>query len=297
MVTLGESDVYSTTCNTSFTLNADIQEKTGPVQAMAFVVPEASSATAISQNAAYEVFGCGGCGGNAISTFPWTNPNRFYIRSKSTGTQQMIAREIGVPPDKFWGLDQHTANNVVAALQGLSGSSADEAIGLLSSSVYDQYRGQLRELAYRRTSQDCAYLPDSTLQSKDKANVRDGHYPIWGPLHFFYSQKEATGEPSGQSAGPTLQFAGFFLGLAVNQLVIDQFINAGLIPNCAMTVTRQANVELGPLSPSPPAQSCGCYFVAQASGVARPEGCNVCKSAGDCPADHPACNFGFCEVN
>ena len=76
----------------------------------------------------------------------------------------------------------------------------------------------------------------------------------------------------------------------------DAFIGASLVPDCAMTVQRSA--ELGPLSAYAPPFQCGCYFEASpnVSGTA-PEGCTACTTSADCtdPA-RPACNLGYCEV-
>ena len=293
-VTVGESDVYSTTCDPSYALNGGITDHVGPDQAMAFVVPFGSKQTAISHDAAYEVFGLGG---NGLTTIPWTNPSRFYIRSKTTGTQQMIAQEIGVPADRFLGVDQHTASNVDLGLAGLSPSEAEEAIGILSVSVYDQDRPNVRALAYRRSNQSCAYLPDSTLDSFDKANVRDGHYPIFGPLHFFTSATTTSTEAQQLGASASLGIVAFFAAETVNPLVLDVFIEAGLVPRCAMTVTQTENKELGTLAPYTPTKSCACYFLAKTNSPLPPE-CAPCTpktAATDCPASRP-CNDGFCEL-
>ena len=39
---------------------------------------------------------------------------------------------------------------------------------------------------------------------------------------------------------------------------------------------------------------CGCYFDAKTIGSTT---CAACNTASDCPSDHPACNYGYCEVN
>ena len=42
----------------------------------------------------------------------------------------------------------------------------------------------LNILAYQNTGQRCGYYPDRDANSNEKQNVRDGHYAIWGPMHF-----------------------------------------------------------------------------------------------------------------
>ena len=44
-------------------------------------------------------------------------------------------------------------------------------------------------LAFQANGQTKAYYADSTSGARDRQNVRDGHYPIWGPVHFFTTWK------------------------------------------------------------------------------------------------------------
>lgn len=300
-VDIGESDVFSTTCNGSYTITKQ-NDTLGPIEAMEFVVPELSLEVSISREAAREVFGLGGNDGgasaNVTDPIPWTNYQRYYVRNSKTGTQQMIAKDIGVPPGAFWGIDRGSAANVLSDLQNLSSNSveAEQAIGILSNDVYDSNRTNLRALAFQDTGQTCAYLPDSMttangvlVQAYDKQNVRDGHYPIWGPLHFFTSN-----QPSSQ----VLSFLNYVNGATTTPGVLDAFIEANLVPNCAMTVLRSENAELSELVSFQPENSCACYFVVNADppGTPRPPECTTCTPSGGCPPSRPACNFGFCEV-
>jgi hypothetical protein len=286
-VDVGESDIFSTTCAGYGAPSGAVAEYLGPVQAMLFVAPGGSSQQAISAAAARDVFGMGGDKGLGA---PWTNPALYFIRNQNTGTQQMIAKAIGVPPGAFWGIDRGTAAAVDADLRVISDPAlANQAIGIISADYYDADRANLRALAFKAEQQGCAYLPDSTPFKKDKANVRDGHYPIWGPIHFFANV--SSGIPVSAAA------AAFLSVVSVPNLpkeLVDAFIGSSLVPDCAMTVQR--SVELGPLSVYAPPFGCGCYFDASVDGVA-PAGCAKCATAGDCtdPA-RPACNLGFCEV-
>jgi len=281
MVDIGESDIFSSTCPGFGPPGDTVNESVGPNQAMAFVVPGASSQTAISQEAAREVFGMAGNNGAAT---PWIDPARYFVRNANTGTQQMIGHAIGVPADRFWGIDQGAASAMDQALKVLTGSiEAEQAIGIISVDWYDNDRKNLKALAYKAAGQECAYLPDSSPDAMDKRNVRDGHYPIWGPLHFF-------------TANPLPPAAGAFLSVVtvpkVDTGVLDAFIGASLVPTCAMTVQRDA--ELAALRPYPAPFECGCYFESK-KGSPPPE-CTGCNAARDCPAARPACNLNFCEV-
>jgi hypothetical protein len=279
-VDIGESDIFSSTCPGSPMVDNTVNESLGPNQAMAFVVPGASGQTAISEEAAREVFGLGGNNGLAG---PWIDPARYFVRNANTGTQQMIGHAIGVSADQFWGIDQGTASSVDQGLKVLNGPEAEQAIGIISVDWYDNDRKNLKALAYKAKDQACAYLPDSTPDSTDKRNVRDGHYPIWGPIHFF-------------TANPLPAAAGAFLSIVavpkVNTAVLDAFIAASLIPTCAMMVQRDS--ELGSITPYSPPFQCGCYF--ESKNAAPGVDCMPCKTASDCPAARPACNLNFCEV-
>ncbi len=286
-VDVGESDVFSTTCNASAVPGSNVGEYLGPVQAMVFAVPGKSLQSAITAEAARDIFGMGG-GGAA----PWTNAQYYYVRNANTGTQQMIGHAIGVPANAFWGVDRGSAANVDTLLRSISDDTiAQEAIGILSADYYDDDRANVKALAFKAPTQDCAYLPDSTEFKKDKQNIRDGHYPIWGPIHFFT-------QISGQA--PVSPAAQAFVGVvSVPNLapsLVDAFIAASLVPSCAMSVQRQD--ELGALSSYVAPFQCGCHFEASpnVNGVA-PAGCTPCVSAVECtnPA-RPACNLGYCEV-
>ena len=88
-VDIGESDIFSTTCDGFGPPGGNVGEFLGPIQAMVFVVPGKSQETAITAEAAREVFGMGG--GSAT---PWTNPSRYFVRNANTGTQQQIGHAI-----------------------------------------------------------------------------------------------------------------------------------------------------------------------------------------------------------
>jgi hypothetical protein len=264
-----------------------VGEYLGPIQAMAIVVPGRSQEVAITAEAARAVFGMGG--GSAA---PWTDPTLYFVRNANTGTQQQIGHAIDVPAGAFWGVDRGTASNVDALMKVITDpGTAEQAIGIISVDYYDSDRDNLRALAFEAPGQDCAYLPDSTQYKKDKRNVRDGHYPIWGPLHFFATVSGGVPTSPGAQA-----FASVVSVPNIPQALLDAFIGASLVPSCAMSVQRGS--ELGAMSSYSAPFQCACYFEASpdVSGSAPP-GCTACNTANDCndPA-RPACNLGFCEI-
>lgn len=278
-VDVGESDIYAATCSVAD--DGNHSDQPGPIQAMAFVVPGTSTQTSISAEAAREVFGMGGNNG---TTIPWIDPMHYYVRNVNTGTQQLIGHAIDVPADQFWGIDVGSASAVDQTLKVIpAGPDAEKSIGIISVDYYDSDRQNLNALAFKATGQETGFLPDSTISSTDKKNVRDGHYPIWGPLHFF------TSNPPSQAA---LSFLSVLTVPKLPKAVVDAYIAASLVPPCAMEVTR--TTELGPLSEYHPSFRCGCYFDA-AQGNPRAD-CTRCMTPSDCPSPgQQDCSLGFCE--
>ena len=286
-VDVGESDIFSSTCAGYGPPGPGFAEYLGPIQAMVFVVPGASTQQAISAEAARAVFGMGGDDGGAK---PWTNPDLYFVRNQNTGTQQMIGKAINVSPKAFWGIDRGSAAAVDAELRVIANPTvANQAIGIISADYYDADRANLNALAFKAEGQDCAYLPDSTAFKKDKQNVRDGHYPVWGPIHFFAAVS------GGIPVSPAAQaFVSVVSVPNLAQQLLDAFIGASLVPTCAMLVQRSA--DLGPLSAYTPPFECGCYFEASINGAPAAT-CAKCNTANDCSdPTHPACNLGYCEV-
>jgi hypothetical protein len=286
-VDIGESDIFASSCSGFSEPGDDIGHYLGPVQTMVFVVPGASQQQAISAEAARAVFGMGGAGNSAA---PWTNPDLYFVRNGNAGVQQLIGRAINVPPGSFWGTDRGSAQNVDSEMRDIADPTlANQAIGFISTDIYDGDRSNLAALAFQASGQECAYLPDSTPFKKDKRNVRDGHYPIWGPIHFFTSV--TNGVPTSPAA------AAFVSLVSVPNLakpLVDSFIGASLVPTCAMAVQRDS--EIGAVSSYAPPYQCGCYFEASVDGSAPP-GCTPCNSPNDCTDPRrPACNLGYCEM-
>lgn len=279
-VDVGESDVYAATCG--YAASPGIADYDGPIQAVTFVVPSQSTQQSISAEAAHLVFGAGGGGGKVA---PWINPALYFVRSSGTGTIQLPSRAIGVPPTAWWGIDRLSADNLRASLEGIDPTSAEQAIGVLSSDFADRARANLRVLMFQQAGQSCGYLPDSSPTSFDKANVRDGHYPIWGPIHLFTANNNSV--PSEGAGALVTQFS----VPRLEQPLLDAIITSGYIPACAMRVQRSE--EMGALASYQPQFGCGCYFENAVDGKSS---CTVCNGPGDCPAGRPACNYGFCEV-
>jgi len=278
------SDVFASSCTASYATSAQLDEYFGPIQPMTFVVPATSSESSISAEMAHAVFGRG----NTDQLHPYDDPSLYLIRNASSGTQQMLSRAIEVDAKHWWGIDQGGSSKVRDTLEAVAPSRASSAIGILSTDFTDPERSRLRMLAFKGKEQLCGYLPDSTLFTRDKLNVRDGHYSIWGPVHFF---APVTGGVPGAAAAALVTR---FTLPRLDQSLLDAIIKIGFVPACAMKVQR--TTEMGPISPVSPEFQCGCYFEASVPGGAAPASCKPCNGPADCPADRQACNNGYCEV-
>jgi hypothetical protein len=279
-VDVGESDIYARTCG--FEPKVGVADYLGPIQAITFVVPAVSAERSISAEAAHLLFGAGG---NRGAIPPWTDPRLYFVRSAGTGTIQLASRAINVPPSSWWGIDRLSSDNLRDSMEVVDPTVAERAIGVLSSDFADKARANLRVLNFQGVGQACGYLPDSSPTSFDKANVRDGHYPIWGPIHLFAAT--SNGVPSAAADALVRRFA----VPRLDQKLIDAIVTSGYIPNCAMRVRRDQ--EMGPLMSYQPQFGCGCYFDLRTTGRSS---CTPCTTATDCPTQRPACNYGFCEM-
>jgi ABC-type phosphate transport system substrate-binding protein len=303
-VDVGVSDVYSQTCGAGAP-PAGIGEFQGPNQVMNFVVPMQSTESMISNEAAYFVYGFGANSG----VTPWTNISVLFQRGAASGTQSMISTAIGVAPGKWQGttVTGGSAGMITSLSSPTTLTNANAALGILASTDADgqtmmngmnvSVRSILKILAYQHKGQDCAWLPDSSSTSFDKKNVRDGQYPIWGPIHFYTAVDTTTMLPTKQAIA---NFVGYFSGkvmppTGVNLLQLE--IQTHTVPACAMHVKRSA--EIGDMIPFKAASSCDCYFDFTANGATT---CTKCAMVND-----PACTgstqctmydatTGYCEA-
>jgi hypothetical protein len=298
---IGISDVFAQTCP-GFELvdlrKAGVRDASGPIQTMAFVVPTRSRHREISAEAAYFVFGFGQSGGVLDSQgMPAWNDERFlFRRSPSSGTQALLAAAIGVHARAWKGQANATSDDVARGLLNAAAApaEADLAIGILGDD-YLQVRNlqsQLRVLAYQDTQRTCAMYPDSTDTARDKLNVREGRYPLWGPLHLLHRVDDDGVPVRRESREAVTDILGYLSGtkpLPNGVQLIDLYAESGLIPECAMKVSRAA--DGGKLSPSRPALPCACLFEQKATGATS---CKPCRVQGEC-ADKETCALGYCE--
>jgi ABC-type phosphate transport system substrate-binding protein len=282
---VGISDVFATTCyRLPGGLPSNVADFLGPVQTMTFVVPSASPEVSLSAEAAYYIYGFGA--GSGVE--PWTNEAMIFRRDELSGTQRMVAAAIGVDAARWKGTGTTGSEDLRKKM--IATMPPGRVIGILSTDVAQENRDNVKILAYQHFGQTCGYYPDREQTSNEKANVRDGHYAIWGPLHLLtrlngsgFPVKPAAADVIGYLAGT--KTAGDGLDLVALEA------QRHVVPQCAMRVKRGS--ELGALASYAPPGACGCYYDKVANGSTS---CTPCTGPRDCPASAPACSYGYCET-
>jgi hypothetical protein len=260
---------------------ATVELTYGPVQAYVMAVPEASSQTAITFEEAYFAFGFGMAG----MIEPWFDETAMFIRTVTKSTLLAWAANISVPADKWKGVRFDGSPMVVSALQ--SAAMPESAIGILGAEVYDGLRDSLDALAFRAKGQYAAYYPDSTSTSRDKKNVRDGHYTVWSPT--VWMDTTSGGQPVNADARYVVDLiAGHTVTPAPSFDMIGIISAVGLVPDCAMGVKR--SFEGGPLSLYKPTESCVCKYESLVDATS----CAQCSATTPCASG--VCRNGYCEV-
>ncbi len=299
---IGGGGLFWETCNPDVPQPPDIQDVLGAVNPVSFIAPVASKESGISAEAAYRVYGFG----NRSGVMPWSDEDLIFRRNARSGNQTAVALALGLPADRFVGIDSNGGSNMAKLVEQGAKINADATIGISSSEVVDKSREVVKMLAYQHMNQRVGFFWDSDPAAFDRRAVRDGHYFFWVAIHVFArvsSSQIVGGNPSLDAVRPRT-----LLGDMVNYLTIrrplpgvnifkelkDPRGGAAAIPQCAMRVTRKK--DSGMLEPFTPPRSCGCAFESAPPGTAPPE-CKKCEQSGECPKDRPVCSFEYCEPN
>jgi hypothetical protein len=293
---VGISDVFYDSCAiTPATIPSTVKDVPGPAQAMLFVVPKAdTSARYITALEAQDLYGCGA--GYTGNMSPFTSAADTFCRDPLSGTQITVAKNINIPATVMVMpicVPPPSSNPGTAGVVGnLTGSSMPQAaIGFISEDAYDGQRANLNSLAFQAFNQTQAYLSDSTAALNDRANVRDGHYVIWGYEHMF-QPVDSSGAPTNAKADAFIQFInGTKTDATIDPIAIEGA--AGTIPTCAMKVKRLT--DGGPLSYSNVTDTCGCAFEVAATKM-TPAACVPCTGTGTSTCTGgKSCHHGYCE--
>lgn len=281
---LGNSNVFVSACTQTAT-PAGIGLFQGAIQPYVFIVPKSSTQVAITAEQAYFVFGFGA----SDQVTPWNDPAFMFTRPATKSTLVSMAANIHVPPNKWQGTPLSASSDVLNAV-ATSLTSPQKTIGIMGAEVYDQNRSLVSSLAFRAFQQRHAYYPDSTAASRDKQNLRDGHYLIWSPTVYF--------GPTDSTGMLTNTLAKYVVDLITDRAAMPApdfdplatVISVGLVPDCAMKVNRTA--EGGDVALYTPATPCGCFFESQVGTT--PASCTACTSDATCNGGK--CRHGFCEA-
>lgn len=284
---IGVSDVAFQSC-TGNPLPTSVFESRGPVQAMLVVVPKANITTALSMEQAAAIWGCGAKGNQT----PYVDETAIQQRDQNSGSQILFARNIGVPEAALKGKSNSGTGGLVTSLLAVPNPQA--AIGFIAADAYATRRSTLNAVAFRGRGQTKAYYADSDANAVDKKNVRDGHYVIQGPVHFFAG---ATGGVPSASAQQVLDWISGSKAIdpadARNTNYAATVASLGNVPQCAMKV--QVDKDGGNFSPYTPPTSCHCFFEKAAANLsAPPAGCVACTTDAECGGGK-RCQTGYCE--
>jgi hypothetical protein len=298
-VDVAVSDVFATTCVAQGALTSypatgfgDFQ---GPIQSMSFIVPAASNESSISAQAAFAIFGWAGTGMYPVS--PWTattNTADIFVRTNTAGVEDMIATEINLPASKWKGTSVSSNSTLVGDVAAPT-APAQTTIGIASTeSAQGASAADLKILAYQAADQSCGYLPDSSATSLDKLNVREGRYNLWGPSHFF-AAVDASGVPTNANVKTFTDAITLATPNSASATsVIAAEATAGVVPQCAMKVSRAAE-QSAESSIQPTGDCTGFYEASVPGGTTTHQACTVDGDCADAGA-YTHCNYGYCEV-
>jgi hypothetical protein len=121
--------------------------------------------------------------------------------------------------------------------------------------------------------------------------VRDGHYPLWSYVQYLAPQATGGGGALNAAAQTIIDMlSGKTVATSPAFEPLDVVIAAGLVPACAMGVSR--TVEGGDQAPAASAEPCGCYYESKVPGGST--SCTACTDDGPCGAGK--CRQGYCEA-
>jgi hypothetical protein len=285
-IDIGIAATYTSSCTASAP-PTDIGVFAGPIAGYGFVVPKASAQTYLTAEQGYFVFGFG----NNSMVNPWSDEHYMFTRFATKSTELTCAAAVGVSPvTKMKGTSFNGSTEVLNSVA--QSTNPEKTIGLLGTEIYDVNRDKVTELAFRAFGQRYAFLPDSSPTSFDKKNLRDGHYTPWAGT--FYMMNVTAGTMTQTNANAKLFYDLVTGGTKLADVDgLGVAISKGLVPQCAMTVTRDL-ADAAPLKGYTPAAPCACFFESKV-----PNGKTSCKACpnGDSDCTTGKCRYGFCEAH
>lgn len=319
---LAVSDVSAATCTQALStapLSAAQLDVFGPVQPIGIVVPSSSTQAVISADAAYVVFGFDA---SNYVVAPWSDPASVFTPSVTSGPLGLVGAVIGLSPAKWATAKTSMLTSTTSLVSAIAADAMpNAAIGVLPMPIAQQTAG-LDVLAFQAANQACGYLPDSGSLERDKINVRQGRYGLWGPVHLV-TRIDGSGDVVDASGASSPALAAVIAALSADgpsgsvraaapdggadsgqssvagpavsvdaQRLLGAVAGAGFVPWCAMQVTRAT--DGGPEASYAPPVSCECDF--ETILGATTHYCTPCQTDADCTIAAPSCQYGFCEV-
>ena len=283
-IALGIGATYISSC-TAIDKPADIGVVDGPVQAYGFITHEDSTQIAITAVEGYLAFGFPEATGEAA---PWTVQNLRFKRGDTASTTLTMSAALRLKPAQMLTTDPKGIGTSEALMDLVAKSSNPEAtIGILGAELYDQHRGEgVKLLAFKAFGQRKAYFPDKTNVSFDKQNVRDGHYLPWSPTPYM-AKVDGGGVFTDAHAK---RIHDLVMGFGAEEGGLLQVVKSGLVPECAMKVSRAGDGADLSLYEDP--APCGCYFEKSVPGGTTT--CAECTDDTTCGGGK--CRLGFCEA-
>ncbi len=291
-IKLGIGATYITSCSGLPSQPATIGVLDGPVQSYGFITHKQSSQVAITAEEGYLAFGFPEGTGEAA---PWTVQNLRFKRSDTASTTLTMSSAVRIrPATKFLATlpqPSDTSLNLIGSVGAQT--SFDAVIGVLGTELFDQHRddaSNIKLLAFKGFDQRFAYYPDRDNTTFDKQNVRDGHYLPWSPTPYLGAiSGGALVDPDAR------RIYELVLGARPASEDVDglaQVVASGLVPRCAMKVTRTGDgADLSVYDDPAP---CGCSFEKNVKNGATT--CSTCVGTGTSTCGAGTCRLGFCEA-
>jgi len=303
------NDVAWTSCMSSYNsgagvptpLPSGIKEFQGPVQGLVPIVAKSYNYTnVIAAEELQDLYVCGSKGNiisfsDSSSIFDYnaigSGMRELWARGLGFGNGSQLTTQIGL------GVNSNITAETMVTVYVSPTTDPDQTLGYTSTEYYDQYRDRINGLKVRGTNQKLAYWPDFSNTTTDKINIREGRYTLQGALRLF-----AAVDTNGVVTKPGAQhLIDWFQQNPVSdpalQLPFDVteiYALRGVVPQCAMKVTRDGDTQL--FKHYYPPQPCHCSFQALATGATNIAGCVPCAGvdAGTCQAGQ-ICSHGYCE--
>ena len=283
-IELGIGATYISSCSAKVQ-PADIAAREGPIQAYGFIAHKSSSQVAITAEEGYLAYGFAAGTGEAQ---PWVVQELRFKRGNTASTTLTMSSAVRLRPAEMKAAPDSTrSEDIITGILGAANREA--ALGILGTELFDLQRASdIKMLAFKSFGQRFAYFPDKTNATFDKANVRDGHYLPWSPTPYLM-EVNASQVPVSASA---LRIYELVMGLRSEPAVegLLQVVQSGLVPKCAMKVTRPGDGADLSLYDDP--APCGCYFESKVVGGST--ACTAC--ANDTICNGSKCRLGFCEA-